>query len=149
MERKTVDVRTFEIDKCLLENELFSWKEESREINGERISISFIRDENIKNLEEIKKLEKEYNKVSKIPSWLVILLSALAFGLITTFVIFNFFIKNLISMPICIGAFLVPGCIFILVSAVCSILNNKQMMKYEENFKNRYSFYKEKVDGLK
>lgn len=108
------------------EYNLFYWKDIEQSFDDEYIVVKFIREDNIKNIEEIKKLETEYFKEVKIlPFYPIIILTVFCFLLLTTFLVIFLITKNKDIFPY----FTIPVSLLIVASVSYSFYRINKFKK--------------------
>lgn len=126
---------------------LFGWELNKEEDNGKKLVLTFQRDENIPHRDELDKLEKEYYKTSSIPMWILYVLAGFCVVLLTLALVINIAIPDMKPIVFYL-AFLFPGILFVVILAICSTLRTRQMLKYVNNYEERYKIYLAKVKDL-
>lgn len=145
MEKKKIKLKGLSRDFEVKNYELFDWKVTSE--NDE--FIIFTRDETKKSYSEIRSLEKSYFRYTIIPTWLLILLSALAFIFITSFAVVYITTKENFNKELFIPLLLAPGILSFTFLGGLSFIKTKLILDYTSNFGNKYDEYKAKVLAIK
>ena len=146
MEKLTLKVSFPEKADAIRCHELFSWKLEKEEkLDVNKYILEFSRDENLPHLGEIKKLEKEFFKLSKIPLWSLAILPIVIIIYLTVFMIL--IMTKVIDVPQLYKSIIlsVPPAIFLLITMLMTFLRNKDIQKYILEHDERYKIYVEKV----
>lgn len=129
---------------------IFGWSVDSEKvINKLDSELTFIRDDEVSYIEELRKLEKEYFKNQLIPNWIPALCGSLAFIFLTLFLIFGLLAPGVMGFNVALFAFLLPAVIASVALGVLCIYNTKQAINIAENEKKRDTSYIEKVEQLK
>ena len=146
MEKLVIKVSFPEKSDAIRCHELFSWKLEKEEkLDVNKYVLEFSRDENLPHLNEIKKLEKDFFKLSKIPLWSLAILPVVIIVYLTVFMIL-FMTKTLDVEQMYKSIILsVPPAIFLLITMLMTFLRNKDIQKYILEHDERYKIYLEKV----
>lgn len=150
MEKFTIKVSFAEKADAIKCHELFSWqleKEEKLDVN--KYELAFIRDENINHIEIIKKLEKEFFQLSKIPLWSLVVLPVITIIYLTAFMIL-FLTKSLELSKLYKSIVLsVPPAVLLSITMGLTFIRNKHIQKYIINHDERYRIYETKIKGIK
>lgn len=129
---------------------IFGWSVDSEKvINKLDSELTFIRDDEVSYIEELRKLEKEYFKNQLIPNWIPALCGSFAFIFLTLFLIFGLLAPEVMGFNVALFAFLLPAVISSVALGILCIYNTKQAINIAENEKKRDTSYIEKVEQLK
>ena len=127
---------------------LFKYEiKEEKEID-DKIEIVFVRDNNIPHYQEIKTLEKQYFKVSKVPLYSIIVLSLIAFVYLTIGIIFSLNDLLHLSKEIYLYIFVIPSAVILLFVFLLEQIRSKQIVNYINNKEKLYKIYLDKMRGL-
>lgn len=148
MEKKSVTIDSNYRFFALRDAQLFDWKNVKEETKGDKIILSFEREENVPYALKRKALEKDYHRISSIPMWLLILFALFAIGFITLYLI-NMLVKDNFNQTLWICVALVPGVLCGMILALLAVIYTKQSLKYANSVEERYNIYQEKMKALK
>lgn len=149
MERKIVKTPLNSKAYEIKQNDIFAWSVEKEEmINEHMICLTFVRDENLPHLEEIKGLEKQFNKVSKIPLWLLVIFTILTVTFFTIFLIIYFVNGRDVDMPLMFFSLLLPGIVCLFALGALGMIRTKDTTKYISSSVERFEKYKAAVTAL-
>ena len=133
----------YEID----EQKIFLWKHKETKYENGKAIITFERDA-LSFESELDNLQKEFNKSSKIPFWLMLCLSIIIFVLFTTFIILLLINKEQFSVKNLFFPVLLPGIILTLAVGILGVVRTRQQQKYVDTTEARYAKYRELVEAL-
>ena len=149
METKVVSVskdsKLYEIQQ----NSIFLWKcikEEER--NSTQLYLTFSRDDSLPYIDELRKLEKEFYKASKIPTWGLVISAILAVGFFSAFILTLVLNKEDTRMETAFPVLILPAIIFTVLTGVLGIFRTKDILKYINESSSRFDQYKERVNQL-
>ena len=129
---------------------IFDWVlEQEKRVNKLDTELTFIRDDEVSYIDELRHLEKDYFKNQLLPKWLVVLMGSLAFIFLTLFLIFGLLDNTLMTFNLALIIFLIPAVLCSIVLGVLCIYNTKQAIYIAENEKKRDTNFIEKVKNLK
>ena len=89
---------------------IFDWVlEQEKRVNKLDTELTFIRDDEVSYIDELRHLEKDYFKNQLLPNWLVVLMGSLAFIFLTLFLIFGLLDNTLMTFNRALIIFLIPA----------------------------------------
>ena len=149
MERKTVITDSINEKQIMDTYLLFEYKCEEKKIVGSKIRLTFVRDDSVPYIKELRQLEYEYGSYrvgSLLPG---IILPILSFILLTVYLVIFLVKRNTIDVMPLFFAICVPALVLLMLGALFMILRllainniqNKKPIKDQE--------YKKKIEELK
>lgn len=119
MESLTKKIHKSSYSTLVKEYEIFHWEVTNKVIEGDYIIVDFVRDDDIKQIDKIKLLEAEYFKnIKPLPFFPVVVFIAVAFTILTAFLIVFLITKNKDIFPF----FIIPSTLFIIMATTYSII---------------------------
>lgn len=149
MEETKVIVTLMEKADAIRSHTLFKWELVNEEqLIDNKYRLHFRRDDSFKRIEEVKKLEKEYFRISIVPTWVLILLLALAFVLVTLFGALT--ISKVISLDSIPQTLLLigPTASILIVVVILTRIRLKGLKKYIDGAEERYQKYKSLMEDI-
>jgi hypothetical protein len=149
MEQIKIKVTSSEKSDAIQSHNLFKWNLVSdTKIETGCYLLQFERSENTPNLENIKRMEKEYFRVSKIGMKLIISLMVIAFIYLTVFGVL--FLNKIINIDKIarVLILIIPSAIICFIAFLLSKKRMNDMNKYIDNVKQRYLDFKKRIEEL-
>ena len=152
MESKTLRLKTNLKHIDIKKMAIFEWEVKKEEKVDELFTdVTFSRDDSVPYIDELKRLEEEYDKFGNlkvIPHSVLILLALVAFTLLTLFVIFGIVDVANMGMQLAMFIFLIPGLLVAAILCVLGVFVTKKSISYVNEDVNRDRIYLEKVKEL-
>lgn len=118
------------------EMEAFGWEILNQQDDNNYILITFSRDEKIKNIEEIKKLEEAYFSIKLLPFWPIIFFSVFSFILYTVYFVLALIYKKNFDYLLYSLSILLPATLLLLSATIYTGLRFKSFKIYSMNENN-------------
>ncbi len=148
MEQKQVITNNINEQLVLDKYLIFLWKCEKKEYVGGQVVYTFSRDDSIPQIEEVRKLEKEYGEY-KIGSMLpTFIFPALAMVLLTVLLILYIIQKENFNIILWFCSLGIPAILCIVASAIFMILRSMTVKKISTEKPIKDAEYKKKISEL-
>lgn len=149
MQEKTVITNLLNEKFVLDKHFLFKWNCIERKVEGKKVILSFIRDENISHLSEIETMENEYGEY-KIGSMLpTIIFPSASFVLITVFLIVFLANKDNFNFPLFFPLIMGPALVCLILAFVFMFLRMKAINRIEHEKPLKDREFQERIANLK
>ena len=149
MEKCQRKVNSYSVTRSVYLMGLFDWKLVSEEKHENAPSIlTFERDENTPYYKEMVEIEKQTSP-SLIPFYVLVIPVAIAFIVMTIYLILTLALKDSFDAKGNLFFFLVPAMVLLLADTVLFYFRSKQLMKYLQNEDKIVKEAEEKIKVLK
>ena len=149
MEKCQRKVNSYSVTRSVYLMGLFDWKLVSEEKHENAPSIlTFERDENTPYYKEMVEIEKQTSP-SLIPFYVLVIPVAIAFIVMTIYLILTLALKDSFDAKGNLFFFLVPAMVLLLADTVLFYLRSKQLMKYLQNEDKIVKEAEEKIKVLR
>ena len=149
MEKCQRKVNSYSVTRSVYLMGLFDWKLVSEEKHENAPSIlTFERDENTPYYKEMVEIEKQTSP-SLIPFYVLVIPVAIAFFVITIYLILTLALKDSFDAKGNLFFFLVPAMVLLLADTVLFYFRSKQLMKYLQNEDKIVKEAEEKINALR
>ena len=127
---------------------LFKWELVEEKPDLKETTLVFQRDNTVSYYKELVKLEKDFNKIYSIPSWISYIV--LGITLIYVTIIAILWLTHVINVDKSIIAIIIaiPAGVMLLVNVFLTFLRNKEYKNHIEHIEDKYQKYQKKVDKL-
>ena len=140
---------TTDLEETIKTYAVFDWKVESKNILGYKTSVTLVRDTETPYYNEIKDLEKKWNKEMDYPAWPTYLFIALALLTITAYLIVSV-ITGFQNKLLYFLSIMLPGLLFFLIGTIFFFIRTKKIekiiVKYYER-RHDYAIEAKKIKG--
>ena len=149
MEKCQRKVNSYSVTRSVYLMGLFNWKlvEEEKHDNAPSI-LTFERDENVPYYQEMVEIEKETSP-RLIPFVLVLIPVALAFIVMTVYLILVLALKDSFDAKANLFYFLIPAMLLLLTDTFLFFIRSRQLMKYLQDEEKIVKQAEEKMKALK
>ena len=149
MEKCQRKVNSHSVSRSVYLMGLFDWRlvKEDKKENAPSM-LHFERDENVPYYQEMVEIEKEISP-KLIPFWVLIIFVALAFGLVTTYLILFLALRPNFDKMLFFYILFIPAMVLLTIDTVIFYLRSKQLMKYLQNEEELVRQAEEKMDALR
>lgn len=149
MEKCQRKVNSYSVTRSVYLMGLFNWKlvEEEKHDNAPSI-LTFERDENVPYYQEMVEIEKETSP-RLIPFVLVIIPVALAFVVMTVYLILVLVLRGSFDAKANLFYFLIPAMLLLLTDTFLFFIRSRQLMKYLQDEEKIVKQAEEKMKALK
>ena len=149
MEKCERKVNSYYVTRSVYLMGLFDWKlvKEDKKENAPSL-LHFERDENVPYYQEMVEVEKEISP-KLIPFWVLIIPVALAFILITVFLILYLSLKENFDVMKYFFFFFIPASVLLLLDTLIFYLRSKQLMNYMKQEEELVKNAEEKMKVIK
>ena len=149
MEKCQRKVNSYSVTRSVYLMGLFDWKLVSEEKHENAPSIlTFERDENTPYYKEMVEIEKQTSP-SHIPFYVLVIPVAIAFIVMTIYLILTLALKDSFDAKGNLFFFLVPAMVLLLADTVLFYFRSKQLMKYLQNEDKIVKEAEEKIKALR
>ena len=149
MEKCQRKVNSYSVTRSVYLMGLFDWKLVSEEKHENAPSIlTFERDENTPYYKEMMEIEKQTSP-SLIPFYVLVIPVAIAFIVMTIYLILTLALKDSFDAKGNLFFFLVPAMVLLLADTVLFYFRSKQLMKYLQNEDKIVKEAEEKIKVLR
>ena len=149
MEKCQRKVNSYSVTRSVYLMGLFDWKLVSEEKHENAPSIlTFERDENTPYYKEMVEIEKQTSP-SLIPFYVLVIPVAIAFIVMTIYLILTLALKDSFDAKGNLFFFLVPAMVLLLADTVLFYFRSKQLMKYLQNEDKIVKEAEEKINALR
>lgn len=149
MEKCQRKVNSYSVTRSVYLMGLFDWKLVSEEKHENAPSIlTFERDENTPYYKEMVEIEKQTSP-SLIPFYVLVIPVAIAFIVMTIYLILTLALKDSFDAKGNLFFFLVPAMVLLLADTVLFYFRSKQLMKYLQNEDKIVKEAEEKIKALR
>ena len=149
MEKCQRKVNSYSVTRSVYLMGLFDWKLVSEEKHENAPSIlTFERDENTPYYKEMVEIEKQTSP-SHIPFYVLVIPVAIAFIVMTIYLILTLALKDSFDAKGNLFFFLVPAMVLLLADTVLFYFRSKQLMKYLQNEDKIVKEAEEKIKVLR
>ncbi len=149
MEKCQRKVNSYSVTRSVYLMGLFDWKLVSEEKHENAPSIlTFERDENTPYYKEMVEIEKQTSP-SLIPFYVLVIPVAIAFVVMTIYLILTLALKDSFDAKGNLFFFLVPAMVLLLADTVLFYFRSKQLMKYLQNEDKIVKEAEEKIKVLR
>ena len=149
MEKCQRKVNSYSVTRSVYLMGLFDWKLVSEEKHENAPSIlTFERDENTPYYKEMVEIEKQTSP-SLIPFYVLVIPVAIAFIVMTIYLILTLALKDSFDAKSNLFFFLVPAMVLLLTDTVLFYFRSKQLMKYLQNEDKIVKEAEEKIKVLR
>ena len=149
MEKCQRKVNSYSVTRSVYLMGLFDWKLVSEEKHENAPSIlTFERDENTPYYKEMVEIEKQTSP-SLIPFYVLVIPVAIAFIVMTIYLILTLALKDSFDAKSNLFFFLVPAMVLLLADTVLFYFRSKPLMKYLQNEDKIVKEAEEKINALR
>ena len=149
MEKCQRKVNSYSVTRSVYLMGLFDWKLVKEEKHEKAPSVLYFeRDENVPYYQEMVEVEKETSP-KLLPFWVLIVPVALAFALMTVYLILYLVLRASFDTTKFFFAFFVPSMVLLLLDTGVFYLRSRQLMKYLQNEKDIVKNAEEKMAKIK
>ena len=149
MEKCQRKVNSYSVTRSVYLMGLFDWKLVNEEKHENAPSIlTFERDENTPYYKEMVEIEKQTSP-SLIPFYVLVIPVAIAFIVMTIYLILTLALKDSFDAKGNLFFFLVPAMVLLLADTVLFYFRSKQLMKYLQNEDKIVKEAEEKINALR
>ena len=149
MEKCQRKVNSYSVTRSVYLMGLFDWKLVSEEKHENAPSVlTFERDENTPYYKEMVEIEKQTSP-SLIPFYVLVIPVAIAFIVMTIYLILTLALKDSFDAKGNLFFFLVPAMVLLLADTVLFYFRSKQLMKYLQNEDKIVKEAEEKIKALR
>lgn len=149
MEKCIRKVNSYAVTRSVYLMGLFDWKlvKEEKKENAPS-TLYFERDESVPYYKEMVEIEKEVSP-HMLPFWVLIIPVAIAFILVTAYLIMYLTLKPNFDTMKFFFVFFLPAMGFLLIDTLLFFVRSRQLMKYLQDEANIVKKAEEKMDNLK
>ena len=133
MEKCQRKVNSYTVTRSVYLMGLFDWKLVNEEKHDNAPSVLYFeRDENVPYYQEMVKVEKE-TEPKLLPFWSLVVVVALAFAIMTVYLILWLAMRQTFSNIVYFYAFFIPAMVLLLVDTGLFYIRSRQLMNYLKN----------------
>ena len=146
----TRKIVTNDLDETIKTYAVFDWKVVNKNIVGYKTIVTFSRDTGEPHYQEIKELEKKWNKEMNYPSWPIYLFVILSILTITAYLIVSY-LTGFTNKSLYFLSIMLPGLVFFVLAALLLIVRMKKiekiLAKYYER-RHEYMLEAKRIKGV-
>ena len=133
MEKCQRKVNSYTVTRSVYLMGLFDWKLVNEEKHDNAPSVLYFeRDENVPYYQEMVKAEKE-TEPKLLPFWSLVVVVALAFAIMTVYLILWLTMRQTFSNIVYFYAFFIPAMVLLLIDTGLFYIRSRQLMNYLKN----------------